>query len=68
MLKRMIGMTVVLGITGASGAIYSVRLLEVLIAAVVVFALLLRSDRLARAIGRGLGRVVDAARRSLAWA
>jgi uncharacterized protein (TIRG00374 family) len=31
----------------------------VLIAAVVIFALILKSDRLARAIGRGLGRVVD---------
>ena len=31
----------------------------VLIAAVVVFALLLRSDQLARSIGRGMGRLVD---------
>ena len=36
-----------------------------LIAAVVLFALLLRSDRLARAIGRGLGRIVDWSRRML---
>lgn len=33
--------------------------IAVLVGAVVVFALLLRSDRLARAVGRGLGRVVD---------
>ncbi|MEA2057238.1 MAG: YbhN family protein [Actinomycetota bacterium] len=31
----------------------------VLIAAVVLFALILKSDRLARAIGRGIGKVVD---------
>ena len=37
----------------------------VLVGAVVVFALLLRSDRLARALGRGLGRVVDWFRRRL---
>jgi uncharacterized protein (TIRG00374 family) len=39
--------------------------IAVLVAAVVVFALLLRSDRLARAIGRGVGRVVDWARNLL---
>jgi uncharacterized protein (TIRG00374 family) len=39
--------------------------IAVLIGAVVVFALLLRSDRLARAIGSGIGRVVDWARRML---
>ena len=33
--------------------------IAVLVGAVVVFALLLMSERLARAIGRGLGRVVD---------
>ena len=33
--------------------------IAVLVGAVVVFALILKSDRLARAIGRGLGRVVD---------
>jgi uncharacterized membrane protein YbhN (UPF0104 family) len=37
--------------------------IAVLVGAVVVFALLLRSDRLARAVGRGLGRIVDWARR-----
>ena len=35
----------------------------VLISAVVLFALLLRSDRLARAIGRGVGKVVNWGRR-----
>ena len=39
--------------------------IAVLVGAVVVFALLLRSDRLARALGRGLGRVVDWGRRLL---
>ncbi len=39
--------------------------IAVLVGAVVVFALLLRSDRLARAVGRGLGRVVDWSRRLL---
>lgn len=39
--------------------------IAVLVAAVVVFALLLRSDKLARAIGRGLGRAVDWARNLL---
>jgi uncharacterized membrane protein YbhN (UPF0104 family) len=33
--------------------------IAVLVGAIVVFALILKSDRLARAIGRGLGRVVD---------
>lgn len=33
--------------------------IAVLVAAVVLFALLLKSERLARAIGRGFGRVVD---------
>ena len=37
--------------------------IAVLVAAVVVFALVLRSDRLARAIGRGVGAVVDWARK-----
>lgn len=37
--------------------------IAVLVGAVVVFGLLLRSDSLARAIGRGVGRVVDWARR-----
>lgn len=37
----------------------------VLVGAVVVFGLLLRSDRLARRVGRGLGRAVDWARRLL---
>jgi uncharacterized membrane protein YbhN (UPF0104 family) len=36
--------------------------IAVLVAAVVLFALVLKSDRLARAIGRGLGAVVDWAR------
>ncbi len=36
--------------------------IAVLVGAVVIFALLLRSDRLARAIGRGIGRIVDWAR------
>ena len=39
--------------------------IAVLVGAVVVFALVLRSDRLARAIGRGIGRMVDWARRML---
>lgn len=39
--------------------------IAVLVGAVVVFAMLLRSDRLARALGRGLGRVVDWFRRLL---
>jgi uncharacterized protein (TIRG00374 family) len=39
--------------------------IAVLVAAVVLFALLLKSERLARAIGRGLGRVVDWFRRLL---
>ncbi len=39
--------------------------IAVLVGAVVIFALLLRSDRLARAIGRGIGRIVDWARRVL---
>jgi uncharacterized membrane protein YbhN (UPF0104 family) len=33
--------------------------IAVLVAAVVLFALILKSDRLARAVGRGVGRVVD---------
>ena len=37
--------------------------IAVLVAAVVLFALILKSDRLARAIGRGLGAVVDWARK-----
>jgi uncharacterized protein (TIRG00374 family) len=37
--------------------------IAVLVAAIVVFALLLRSDRLARAVGRGVGRVIDWVRR-----
>jgi uncharacterized membrane protein YbhN (UPF0104 family) len=36
--------------------------IAVLVGAVVLFALVLRSDKLARTIGRGLGRVVDWAR------
>ena len=39
--------------------------IAVLVGAVVVFALLLRSDRLARVLGRGLGRLVDWFRRLL---
>lgn len=39
--------------------------IAVLVGAVVLFALVLRSDRLARAIGRRLGRLVDSARRLL---
>ena len=39
--------------------------IAVLVGAVVLFALVLRSDNLARAIGRGLGRLVDRARRLL---
>jgi hypothetical protein len=39
--------------------------IAVLVGAVVVFALLLRSDRLARGIGRGVGRLVDWVRRLL---
>jgi uncharacterized membrane protein YbhN (UPF0104 family) len=39
--------------------------IAVLVGAVVVFAMLLRSDRLARVLGRGLGRVVDWFRRLL---
>jgi uncharacterized membrane protein YbhN (UPF0104 family) len=39
--------------------------IAVLVGAVVLFALVLRSDSLARAIGRGLGRFVDWARRLL---
>jgi uncharacterized membrane protein YbhN (UPF0104 family) len=39
--------------------------IAVLVGAVVLFALVLRSDRLARAIGRGLGRLVDRVRRLL---
>jgi len=35
--------------------------IAVLVAAVVVFALILKSDRLARAVGRGVGKVVDGA-------
>jgi uncharacterized membrane protein YbhN (UPF0104 family) len=37
--------------------------IAVLVAAVVLFALVLKSDRLARAIGRGIGAVVDWARK-----
>jgi uncharacterized protein (TIRG00374 family) len=37
----------------------------VLIAAVVIFGLLLRSDRMARAIGRGVGRIVNWGRKLL---
>ncbi len=37
--------------------------IAMLVGAVVIFALLQRSDRLARAIGRGLGRLVDWGRR-----
>ena len=39
--------------------------IAVLVGAVVVFALLLRSDQLARAIGRGVGRAIDWARQLL---
>lgn len=52
------------GITPARLAAAAVGI-AVLIAAVVLFALLLRSDRLARAIGRGLGRAVDWSRKLL---
>jgi uncharacterized membrane protein YbhN (UPF0104 family) len=49
------------GITPARLAAAAVGI-AVLVGAVVVFGLLLRSDRLARAIGRGVGRIVDWAR------
>jgi uncharacterized protein (TIRG00374 family) len=39
--------------------------IAVLVGAIVLFSMVLRSDRLARSIGRGLGRVVDWARRLL---
>jgi hypothetical protein len=39
--------------------------LAVLVGAIVVFGLVLRSDRLARGIGRAVGRVVDWSRRAL---
>jgi uncharacterized protein (TIRG00374 family) len=39
--------------------------IAVLVGAVVVFAMLLRSDRLARTVGRSIGRVIDWARRLL---
>jgi uncharacterized membrane protein YbhN (UPF0104 family) len=67
-----LGMPVLaLSLLALEGDVTPVRLaaaaigIAVLVAAVVVFALLLRSDRLARAIGRGVGRVVDWARNLL---
>ena len=67
-----LGMPVLaLALLALDGGITPVRLLAaaigiaVLIGAVVIFALLLRSDRLARAIGRGVGRIVNGARRLL---
>jgi uncharacterized membrane protein YbhN (UPF0104 family) len=67
-----LGMPVLaLALLALEGDITPARLLAagigiaVLIGAVVIFALLLRSDRLARAIGRGVGRLVDWARRLL---
>ncbi|MEE8458062.1 MAG: YbhN family protein [Acidimicrobiia bacterium] len=39
--------------------------IAVLVGAVVVFAMLLRSDRLARTVGGGIGRIIDWARRLL---
>jgi len=67
-----LGMPVLaLALLALEGDITPARLLAagigiaVLIGAVVVFTLLLRSDRLARAIGRGVGRLVDWARRLL---
>jgi len=64
-----LGMPVLaLSLLALEGEVTLVRLaaaaigIAVLVAAVVVFALLLRSDRLARVIGRGVGRVVDWAR------
>jgi uncharacterized membrane protein YbhN (UPF0104 family) len=52
------------GITPARLAAAAVGI-AVLVGAVVVFGLLLRSDRLARAMGRGVGRIVDRVRRLL---
>ena len=67
-----LGMPVLaLSLLALEGEVTPVRLaaaavgIAVLVAAVVVFALLLRSDRLARVIGRGVGRVVDWARNLL---
>jgi uncharacterized membrane protein YbhN (UPF0104 family) len=67
-----LGMPVLaLSLLALEGEVTPVRLaaaaigIAVLVAAVAVFALLLRSDRLARAIGRGVGRVIDWARNLL---
>ncbi|RLE16596.1 MAG: UPF0104 family protein [Actinobacteria bacterium] len=67
-----LGMPVLaLSLLALEGEITPARLLSaavgiaVLVGAVVVFAMLLRSDRLARTLGRGLGRFVDWARRLL---
>ncbi len=67
-----LGMPVLaLSLLALEGEITPARLLSaavgiaVLVGAVVVFAMLLRSDRLARTLGRGLGRIVDWARRLL---
>lgn len=60
-----------LALLALEGGITPTRLLAagvgiaVLVGTVAVFALLLRSDRMARAIGRGVGRIVDRARRLL---
>jgi uncharacterized membrane protein YbhN (UPF0104 family) len=51
-------------ITPARAAAAAVGI-AVLVGAVVVFAMLLRSDRLAKAVGRGVGHAVDWARRLL---
>lgn len=67
-----LGMPVLaLSLIALEGGITTARLLAaalgvaVLVGAVVVFALVLRSDRLATTIGRRVGRVVDRARRLL---
>lgn len=67
-----LGMPVLaLSLLALEGGITTARVLAaavgiaVLVGAVAVFALVLRSDRLARTIGCGVGRVVDRARRLL---
>ena len=61
-----LGMPVLaLALLALEGGLTPARLLAaavgigVLIAAIVLFALILKSDRLARAIGRGIGKIVD---------